>query len=487
MGVNFTMEKLKIEYIPLKDLKPNEYNPKQMSGKEAEDLKKSILEFGVVDPIIANKAKGREGIIIGGHQRYKIYKELGYKSVPIVYLNISDLQKEQELCLRLSRNTGSWDYDLLANFDEDLLLDIGWEEESLDDIFGLLDIDENYDVEKEIKKILKNGTRRVNDGDIWQLGEHKLIIGDCTERGNWQKLLGEERFSLLFTDPPYRLAYTQRARKVRTKNGAKLKKDKTCLSTGKTDSKGRFKGWIKTKNGFGYRSQRNYLGVERSGGVPSYDEWLSIGNEFQNSGGANVMVFENWRNTIELWQAMEKYWKIKNIIIWHLPNRHQGFSRPYRFFNKYDIAMVGDNQETDLNEGYEEEFDEYLKEKGQKLLDSYEIILYGQQGDSYWDRRKGTKWARATDHITHSAATGKSSGQRLIFGTKPIQILVPYIKILSPRDGIVIDPFGGSGSTLIACEIMKRKCRMIEIEPIYAEVILARWEKFTKKKTKLLK
>jgi len=472
------MEKLKIEYIPLKDLKPNEYNPKQMSGKEAEDLKKSILEFGVVDPLIVNKAKGREGIIIGGHQRYKIYKELGYKSVPIVYLNIPDLQKEQELCLRLSKNTGSWDFDLLANFDEDLLSDAGFESGEIDDIFGL-NIDEDFDVEKELEKVLKGGPKRVNQGDIWQLGEHKLIIGDCVDRENWEKLLGEERYDYLLTDPPYRLAYTQRARKIKTKNGAKLKKDKVYLSTGKTDGKGRFKGYVKTKNGFGYRAQRSYLGVEKRGGVPEYDDWLSLANEFQNPKGVNIMVFENWRNTVELWQAIEKYWKIKNMIIWHLPNRCQGFGRQYLFFNKYDIAMVGDNQETDLNEGYEMELDEYLREKGQKLLDTNEVIIYGQKGDSYWDRRKGTKWATATDHITWTAETGKSSGQSIIFGTKPIQILVPYIKILSPRNGIVADPFAGSGSTLIACEIMKRKCRAIEIEPIYAEVILARWEKFT--------
>ncbi|MEA1965575.1 MAG: DNA methyltransferase [Candidatus Aerophobetes bacterium] len=478
------MEKLKIEYTLLKDLKPNEYNPKQMSEKEAEDLKKSILEFGVVDPIIVNRAKEREGIIIGGHQRYKIYKKLDYKSVPVVYLNIPDLQKERELCLRLSKNTGSWDFDLLANFDEDLLTDVGFENGELDDIFEL-DIDENFDVEKELEKVLKKGEGRVNEGDMWQLGNHRLIIGDCIDRENWEKLLGDERTDYLLTDPPYKLAYTQRARRVNTKNGAKLKKDKVYLSTGKTDGKGRFKGYTKTKNGFGYRAQRSYLGVEKRGGVPEYAQWLSIANDYQNPKGANIMVFENWRNIVSLWKAMEKYWKIKNMIIWHLKNRCQGFSRKYMFFNKYDIAPLAGKGV--LNEEYEEELDNYLKEKGQKLLDTNEVIIYGQKGDSYWDRRKGTKWAKATDHITHSAETGKSSGQSIIFGTKPVQILVPYIKILSPRNGIVTDPFGGSGSTLIGCEIMKRRARVIEIEPIYGEVILNRWEKFTGKKAKKLK
>ena len=88
---------------------------------------------------------------------------------------------------------------------------------------------------------------------------------------------------------------------------------------------------------------------------------------------------------------------------------------------------------------------------------------------------------KISDHMTWTADTAKSSGRNLVFGTKPVQILIPYIKILSPRDGIVMDPFGGAGSTLIASEIMQRQCRVMEIEPLYAEVILNRYERFTGK------
>jgi len=280
-------------------------------------------------------------------------------------------------------------------------------------------------------------------------------MGDSTDREVWIKCLGREHFDFMFTDPPYKIAYT----------------------------KNRFKGYMKTKKGFGYRGQRKYLGVESRGSVPEYDEWLSIADKYQNPNGANVMIFENWRNTVELWQAVQKYWKIKNIIIWWLPNRHQGFSRKYLFYNKYDIVVLADKNKASLNEEYEEELDSYLKEKGQKFLDSYEVIIYGQKGKSYFDRKKKTRWSKITDHISWSAEqTGKGRVENIIFGKKPIQILVPYIKILSPREGIVAEPFCGSGSTIIACEIMKRKCRAIEIEPIYGEVILLRWEKFTGRK-----
>lgn len=172
------------------------------------------------------------------------------------------------------------------------------------------------------------------------------------------------------------------------------------------------------------------------------------------------------------------------MVIWWLPNRHQGFSAKYRFFSKYDIApLAGEGVE---NNDYEAELEDYLHEKGQKLLDTYEVILYGQKGKSEWGRYKRSKWAKVSDHITWTAETEKSSGQNIIFGTKPVQILVPYVKILSPRNGIVMEPFGGSGSTMIACEIMKRRARVIEISNIYGEVILERWSKFTGKQPQKL-
>ena len=290
------------------------------------------------------------------------------------------------------------------------------------------------------------------------------------------------------TDPPYKIGYGIGIRKQKTKEGFKLQRFRTYPSIGITKKDGKplniKKSPLQHIKYFGAKKNRGYLRVDRKGGIPVYDDWLSLANEFQNPKGANVMIFENWRNTVELWQAIEKYWKIKNMIIWWLTNRCQGFSARNKFFSKYDIAQLAGNGIQ--NEEYEEELDNYLKEKGQKLLDTYEVILYGNQGKSYWDKKKGTRWARINDHITWSASTEKSGEQNIIFGTKPIQILVPYIKILSPRNGIVMDCFGGSGSTLIACEIMKRQCRMIEIEPLYGEVILARFEKFSGKTAKKL-
>lgn len=470
--------KIETKTIKIEDIKPNAKNPKK---HWVEKISESMREVGYVEPIVVDE----NDVILAGHGRLKALKENKVKEIEVIIKRgLTEKQKEKYMLLSNKLvEAGGWDLNLLKEFDESLLLDSAFSNEDMDQIFGL-EIDEDFDTERELNKVLAGGPKRVKNGDVWQLGEHRLIIGDCVERKNWKKVLGQEKFDFLFCDPPYKISYTQKLRKIKTNEGMRLRKDKIYESVGVTDKKGRFKGWVKTKNGFGYRGQRSYLGVEKRGGVPEYDEWLSIANEFQNPKGTNVMIFENWRNTVELWQAIEKYWRIKNMVIWWLPNRCQGFSRPGFFFQKYDVVPLAG--EGVLNEGYEEELENYLKEKGQKLLDTYEVILYGQQGKAYWDKKKGTRWARVNDHITWTAETERSGGQNIVFGTKPIQILVPYTKILSPRNGIVVDCFAGSGSTIIACEIMKRKCRAIELSEIYAEVILSRWEKLTNLKAKKL-
>jgi DNA-directed RNA polymerase subunit F len=168
---------MEITYVNIDDLKPSEYNPRKATKKEYEDLKKSILKFGVVDPLIVNSAENRKNIVIGGHFRLKILKDLGYKEVPVIYVNIPDIEKEKELNLRLNKNLGEWDFDLLANFDEDLLKNVGFDLSTIanikvDDIkfIDLNELQNTYNVsivcksEEEMQKvieILKIKKRRV--------------------------------------------------------------------------------------------------------------------------------------------------------------------------------------------------------------------------------------------------------------------------------------------------------------------------------------
>ena len=459
---------IQTKIIKIEDIIPNPKNPKT---HWVEKISESMQEMGYVEPIVLDE----QDMILAGHGRLKALKVNGVKEIEvIVKKGLTESQKERYMLLSNKIvEAGGWDYELLAKFDESVLSNSGFDDSDLDEIFGL-DTEDNFDVQKEIEKIT-NGKRRVKNGDLWRLGQHELLIGDCTKEENWKRLFGEEKFDFLFSDPPYKLSYAERSvRKIKTKDGIKLKRKRTYLEVGETDAAGKAKG-------FGFKNNRTYLGVEKRG-VPEYDEWLSIANKYQNPTGANVMIFENWKNTPELWHAIEKYWKIRNMIIWWLPNRSQGFSSTYRFFSKYDVCPLADKGKAAHNEEYKEELDNYLKLKGQRLLDTYEIILYGQKGKSYWDKKKGTRWAKVNDHISWTAETGSSSGQSVVFGTKPVPILVPYVKILSPRNGIVAEPFAGSGSTILASEIMHRRCRAIEISDIYGEIILSRIERFSGQK-----
>lgn len=121
-------KQIKIVWVDIDELVPSEYNPRKATKKEWQDLENSISRFGIVEPLVVNSAPERKNIIIGGHFRYEVAKKLGIKKLPVVYVNIPDLNKEMELNLRLNKNTGHWDWDMLANFDEQLLYDVGFDE-----------------------------------------------------------------------------------------------------------------------------------------------------------------------------------------------------------------------------------------------------------------------------------------------------------------------------------------------------------------------
>lgn len=128
--------KMEIVWLPIESLKPTEYNPKGLNKEEYQNLKDSIESFGMVEPIVVNTYPGRENIIVGGHQRYYICKDLKHKLMPCVYVYLP-LEEERELNVRLTKNTGHWDWSLLANFDEALLEKIGFNQYELNEIFDI--------------------------------------------------------------------------------------------------------------------------------------------------------------------------------------------------------------------------------------------------------------------------------------------------------------------------------------------------------------
>ena len=188
---------MEIKQVNIKELKPAEYNPRKWSEKAISDLKQSISTFGIVDPIIVNSSPKRKNIVIGGHFRLHVAKLLDYKDVPVVYVDIQDEKKERELNLRLNKNSGDWDFELLKSFDEEILKDVGFESDDLDKILKI----ESGDNDDDVSEVPKKPKSKL--GDIYILNNHRLMCGDSTKREDIEKLMDGKKADMVFTDPPY--------------------------------------------------------------------------------------------------------------------------------------------------------------------------------------------------------------------------------------------------------------------------------------------
>lgn len=434
------MSDITIVYEPIGNLKPSAYNPRTWNDAQTDALRESMSRFGLVDPIICNSAPGREGVVIGGHFRLKVAKDLGYTTMPVVFVHIPDLEKEKELNLRLNKNLGEFDLKLLKDFSEEFLSGVGFSTEELDDIFTIDPTPEVFDLKKELAK-LKIDEVSVKKGDVYEIDGSRLMCGDSTVESDMLTLMGGEKADMCFTDPPYILDYLR----GKTKAG-------------------------KPTEGFGLKKNRKYLETDII--PPDFTEkWMANVAKVQKE-NFSIIIFEHPKNLRTIWNEMEKHWKYRNTIVWHVPNRVQGFSAKFKFFNKHDIALVGTGGEVELN--IQSESDDFFQNE-------YENALYATSGSPHWEGYEKGKKLQPTDFIEHIAADEKSSGQGIIFGTKPLDLLIPYIKVLTMRGNLVMEPFGGSGSTLIASLKLGRRCYLMEKSPTYAEVIKKRWETHTGK------
>ena len=215
----FSKGKLNMEIRKLQDLKPAEYNPRKElrpGDPEYENIKRSISTFGYSDPIIVN----RDGTIIGGHQRYNVLRDLGYDEVSVVVVDLTK-DKEKALNVALNKITGQWDDEKLAQILSDIdLSDIdvestGFSREEIDDLNITLDKeissgDDDFDIDTEYDSIEEPVTK---PGDIWILGDHRLICGDATSVSDIGRLMEGQKADLLLTDPPYNIDYTGKTKK----------------------------------------------------------------------------------------------------------------------------------------------------------------------------------------------------------------------------------------------------------------------------------
>jgi len=382
---------MKIEKIKIEKLNPAEYNPRKdlkPGDPEYEKLKNSILTFGYVEPVLWNK---RTGNIIGGHQRYKVLVELGEKEIDCVVVDM-DSENEKALNIALNKVSGDWDKDKLMLLIEDLQgvdFDVsltGFDPAELDDLFkdSLKDNikEDDFDVEEELKKPAISKL-----GDLWLLGEHRLICGDSTNPKTYEDLMDGKLANLTITDPPYNVNYEGTAGKIKNDN---------------------------------------------MGNQAFYDFLLASfqGMETVMAKDASIYVFHADTEGLNFRKAFsDAGFYLSGTCIWKKQSLVLGRS-PYQW--------------------------------------QHEPVLFGwkKKGKHNWysDRKQTTIWEfekpkKNKDHPT----------------MKPVALVAYPILNSSLTNCIVLDPFGGSGSTLIACEQTDRICHMIELDEKYTDVIVKRY------------
>ncbi len=419
---------LTVVQVDINSLKPASYNPRHWNQIQIENLKSSINKFGLVDPIIANCSSERNGIVIGGHFRLEVAKLLGYTRVPVIYLNIPDLDKEKELNLRLNRNTGEWDLELLKNFDLEMLLAVGFDNNDLSKIWdeNLETEDDNFNVEKELEKIKEPRTK---PGDIIKLGNHILICGDSTKLETVQKLTKDKDVSMIYCDPPYNIS---------------LDYDKGIGGKGK----------------YGGKTNDNKTDLE-------YKEFLknTIQNGLAIAKNDCHVFYWNDENHVGLVQGLFAELGIENkrTCLW-IKN---GFSpTPNIAFNKsYEACIYGTMGKPPISENPKNLNEIINKEigSGNRTIDDILDLL------NIWliKRLPGGEY----EHPTEKSPTLHEKAIR---------------RCTQPGD-IILDLFGGSGSTLIACEQLKRRCYMVEQEPVFCDLIISRYQKLTGQEIKYVR
>ena len=206
-----TATTMQIEHVDIDELRPDPANPRRISDRELEALTRSLREWGFVQPVLVRRA---DKTVIGGHQRLLAARRLGIKTVPVIFV---DLTQEQARLLNVALNkiSGEWDEELLGRMLADLqpIADLtltGFDEDELDKLLKSLDVREKkekveaFDVDAALEAA--RAATRAQRGELWSMGEHRLLIGDATDNGDVARLLGETRPAMCFTDPPYNVA-----------------------------------------------------------------------------------------------------------------------------------------------------------------------------------------------------------------------------------------------------------------------------------------
>jgi len=481
---------MKVIERKINELIPAEYNPRQLSNEQAEQLKASLQRFGAVDPAIINTHPDRKNIIVGGHQRLKTAQSIGWTTFPCVEVEL-DRDKERELNIRLNKNTGGWDYDALANyFEVEELTDWGFSNEEL---FGNIEAEE---VEAEEDDYQEPDDIKVDVvlGDLIEIGPHRLLCGDSTDSDQVAKLMNGEKADLAHNDPPY---------------GMKKENEGVLNDNLNYDDLLEFnKEWIALQ-----------FSVLKDNG--SWYCW-----------GIDEPLMDIYSNILKPY-AKDKKLTFRNLITWdkgHGQSQNSELTRSYATADEKCLFVMMGVQGFNTNadnyfEGWEPirlhldgerkkagfTTDECNKICGKAnmtqsaftkggfrliLREDYEKLREASNGKAFkreyeeikreYEEIKREYYAtRAYFNNTHDNMNNvwhfdrhyKDGSEGNHATPKPIPLCERVIKSSCPDDGLVIDSFLGSGSTMVASHQLNRKCYGMELDPKYCQVIIDRMVK----------
>jgi DNA modification methylase len=414
------------EQRKVSDLVATSYNPRKISEADKKELTKSLQKFNLAEIPAINT----NNTILAGHQRIAILLALGRGNEVIdVRVPSRKLTKSEadEYMIRSNKNTGEWDFSMLSkHFDFSFLKDTGFNDFELDNIFERFCKEDDFDSEKEYAKI---ATPKTKTGDIYILGSHRLMCGSSADAKDFARLMSGKKANLIFTDPPYNVNY-------HSPDGLSYDSAKyggTC-------------GQIFNDN------------LSDADCLKFYTDVLNNLHKFSVDNVTLYWWFANSNSLINSTAFKNTKWKHSQTIIW-LKNSSI-VSRSQDYNHAYESCMLGWKRGK-----------AHYKEKNIKNYSDVVMLdknTFAEQLDVWYEKRDNTaKYVHPTQ--------------------KPVRLAERALKKNSKSKDIVVDGFGGSGSTLIACEQMNRPCYVMEFDPKYCDVIVRRWELFTNQKAKLLR
>lgn len=462
---------MKLTKVPLAKIKAAPYNPRrdlQPTDREYQSLRRSIQEFGAVEPLIINK---RTGHLVGGHQRLQILKDLGHKEAPVVEVDL-DPRREKALNVALNKITGRWDKrklkDVLLDIDSgDLDLEMtGFDEKDLEDLVNELDAQEAGDDDR-IPATRKKPTTK--PGDLWELGPHRVLCGDATAPDQVRRLMAGALASLVFTDPPYGVDYRSRSETQdfgpimgdEKRNDDLLRKllvpaFKNAASA--AEDAAAFYIWHASTTREDFAAALKAVGLEER----QYLIWAK--NNFVMGHADYHWAHEPCFYASKAGQRPAFHGDRTHQTVWTATAGSSTQGKKALMTNVANGLLLVDGHGGQL----------YLQArapKGKKLRkirvepESPVVLHHDDARQTVWTVAKDGK----VDHPTQ----------------KPVELAVRALENSSMPDQIVLDLFLGSGCTLIGAERTGRRCFGMELDPVYVDQVVDRWQALTGKKANL--